>query len=101
MEDRRKFNGGNKNAGRKTKVEEEKVNNIFVKALKELYSTETEEETKIAFVKGTLMDSQRGQLFIAEHIFGKPKEIIEATHNVNDFNIKDIFKVGNSNKSEI
>jgi hypothetical protein len=47
------------------------------------------------------MDSQRGQLFIAEHIFGKPKEIIEATHNVNDFNIKDIFKVGNSNKSEI
>jgi hypothetical protein len=47
------------------------------------------------------MESQRGQLFIAEHIFGKPKEIIEATHNVNDFNIKDIFKVGNSNKSEI
>ena len=62
---------------------------------------ETEEETKIEFVKTTLMDSQRGQLFIAEHIFGKPKEIIEATHNVNDFNIKDIFKVGNSNKSEI
>lgn len=101
MEDRRKFNGGNKNAGRKTKVEEEKVNNIFVKALKELYNKETEEDTKIAFVKDTLMQSQRGQLFIAEHIFGKPKEIIEATHNVNDFNIKDIFKVGNSNKSEI
>ena len=101
MEDRRKFNGGNKNAGRKTKVEEEKVNNIFVKALKELYNKETEEDTKIAFVKDTLMQSQRGQLFIAEHIFGKPKEIIEATHNVNDFNIKDIFKVGNSDKSEI
>lgn len=101
MEDRRKFNGGNKNAGRKPKVEEEKVNNIFIQALKELYNKETEDETKIAFVKGTLMESQRGQLFIAEHIFGKPKEIIEATHNVNDFNIKDIFKVGNSNKSEI
>jgi hypothetical protein len=37
--------GARPNAGRKSKVEEEKVNNIFVKALGELYSTETEEET--------------------------------------------------------
>jgi hypothetical protein len=101
MEDKRKYNGGNKNAGRKPKVEEEKVNNIFLKALGELYNKDTEEETKIAFVKNTLMDSQRGQLFIAEHIFGKPKDIIETTHNLNDFNIKDIFKVGNINQSEI
>ena len=96
MEDKRKNNGGHKTAGRKSKVEEEKVNNIFVRALKELYSTETEEETKITFVKDTLMQSQRGQLFIAEHIFGKPKEIIENTHNINDFNIKDIFKIDKS-----
>jgi hypothetical protein len=101
MEDKRKYNGGNKSAGRKPKVEEEKVNNIFLKALGELYNKDTEEETKIAFVKNTLMDSQRGQLFIAEHIFGKPKDIIETTHNLNDFNIKDIFKVGNINQSEI
>lgn len=96
MEDKRKFNGGNKNAGRKTKVEEAKVNNVFIQALKELYSKETEEDTKIAFVKDTLMQSQRGQLFIAEHIFGKPKEIIETTHNLNDFNIKDIFQIDKS-----
>jgi hypothetical protein len=96
------FEKGNKlGKGRPTKVEEEKVNNIFLKALGQLYNKETEEETKIEFVKTTLMDSQRGQLFIAEHIFGKPKEVIEATHNVNDFNIKDIFKVGNSNKHEV
>ena len=96
------FEKGNKlGKGRPPKVEEEKVNNIFLKALGQLYNKETEEETKIAFVKNTLMESQRGQLFIAEHIFGKPKEVIEATHNVNDFNIKDIFKVGNSNKQEI
>jgi hypothetical protein len=101
MEDKRKYNGGNKSAGRKPKVEEEKVNNIFLKALGQLYNKDTEEETKIAFVKNTLMDSQRGQLFIAEHIFGKPKDIIETTHNLNDFNIKDIFKVGNINQSEI
>jgi hypothetical protein len=94
MEDKRKNNGGHKTAGRKTKVEEKKVNNIFLKALGELYSKDTEEATKIEFVKTTLMESQRGQLFIAEHIFGKPKEIIESTHNLNNFNIKDIFKVG-------
>jgi len=88
------FEKGNKlGKGRPPKVEEEKVNNIFLKALGQLYNKETEEETKIAFVKNTLMESQRGQLFIAEHIFGKPKEIIEATHNVNDFSIKDIFKI--------
>ena len=96
------FEKGHKHSkGRPPKVEEEKVNNIFLKALGELYNKDTEEETKIAFVKNTLMDSQRGQLFIAEHIFGKPKDIIETTHNLNDFNIKDIFKVGNINQSEI
>jgi hypothetical protein len=93
------FEKGHKlSKGRPPKVEEEKVNNIFLKALGQLYNKETEEETKIEFVKTTLMESQRGQLFIAEHIFGKPKETIEATHNINDFNIKDIFKIGN--KSE-
>jgi len=91
------FEKGNKlGKGRPPKVEEEKVNNIFLKALGELYSKETEDETKIAFVKDTLMQSQRGQLFIAEHIFGKPKETIETTHNLNDFNIKDIFTIDKS-----
>ena len=91
------FEKGNKlGKGRPPKVEEEKVNNIFLKALGQLYNKDTEEETKIAFVKNTLMDSQRGQLFIAEHIFGKPKETIETTHNLNDFNIKDIFQIDKS-----
>ena len=93
MEDKRKYNGGNKNAGRKPKVDEQKVNTLFVTALKELYNTETDDEAKKTFVKNTLMDSQRGQIFIAEHIFGKPKDIVETTHNINDFNIKDIFKI--------
>ena len=38
MEDRRKNNGGHKtNGGRKSKSDEEKVNTLFVNALKELY----------------------------------------------------------------
>ena len=95
MEDKRKYNGGNKSAGRKPKVEEQKVNNLFVNALKQLYRTDVEDEAKVLFIKDKLLESQRGQIFIAEHIFGKPKETIETTHNINDFNIKDIFKVVN------
>ena len=95
MEENKQNGGARKGAGRKTKADEQKVNTLFVNALKELYNEDNEESAKIKFIKSTLMDSQRGQLFIAEHIFGKPKETIEATHNINDFNIKDIFKVGN------
>ena len=95
MEDKRKNNGGHKTAGRKPKVDEQKVNTLFVIALKELYKTETDDTAKILFIKDKLLESQRGQIFIAEHIFGKPKETIETTHNINDFNIKDIFKVVN------
>ena len=95
MEDGRKNNGGHKNAGRKSKADEQKANTIMLGALKELYNTETDDEAKTNFVKNVLMESQRGQLFIAEHIFGKPKETIETTHNVNNFNIKELFKFDN------
>jgi hypothetical protein len=99
MEDKRKNNGGHKTAGRKPKVDEQKVNTLFVNALKELYNTETDDEAKKTFVKNTLMDSQRGQIFIAEHIFGKPKETVETTHNINNFDIKELFKFDkNGNK---
>jgi hypothetical protein len=96
------FEKGNKlGKGRPSKVDEQKVNTIFVNALKELYNTETDDDAKKTFVKNTLMDSQRGQIFIAEHIFGKPKETVETTHNINDFNIKDIFKINDKSKSEV
>ena len=88
------FEKGNKlGKGRPPKADEEKVNNLFVNALKELYDKETEDEAKIYFIKNTLLESQRGQLFVAEHVFGKPKETIETTHNVNNFDIKELFKV--------
>lgn len=88
------FEKGNKlGKGRPPKADEEKVNNLFVNALKELYDKETEDDAKIYFIKNTLLESQRGQLFVAEHVFGKPKETIETTHNVNNFDIKELFKV--------
>jgi hypothetical protein len=91
------FEKGNKlGKGRPPKVEEEKANNLFMKALSEIYETETDEQSKIEFIKNVLMPSQRGQLFIAEHIFGKPKETIDQNVNVNNFDIKELFKFDNS-----
>ena len=96
MENESKRGGARPNAGRKSVAEEQKVNNLFITALKELYDKETEDEAKIHFIKNTLLESQRGQLFVAEHVFGKPKEIIETTHNVNNFDIKELFKFDNN-----
>lgn len=78
-----KRGGARPNAGRKSVAEEQKVNNLFVNALKELYKKETEDEAKIHFIKNTLLESQRGQLFVAEHIFGKaPQEIKQTNFNI-------------------
>lgn len=82
--------GARENAGRKSVASEQKVNEIFLSALKSLKSVDTDEEAKIEFAKD-LYTSQRGQIFIAEHLFGKPKETIETTHNLNDFDIKTLF----------
>ena len=89
-EDKRKYNGGNKNAGRKTKADEEKVNTIFSTALKQLYSKDNDVDAKIEFTK-TLLESQRGQIFIAEHLFGKPKETIDQNVTIDNFSLKDVI----------
>lgn len=69
--------------GRPPKVEEDKVNNLFSIALKELYNKETDDEAKIHFIKKVLLESQRGQLFVAEHVFGKaPQEIKQTNFNI-------------------
>jgi hypothetical protein len=78
--------------GRKSKADEEKVNTLFANALKTFYKVDTEIEAKEKLVH-TLLESQRGQIFISEHLFGKPKETVETTHNINDFNIKDVFNI--------
>jgi hypothetical protein len=91
MEEKKKNGGARTGAGRPTKVDELKANAIFINALKVLYKQDLDDDNKVAFVVD-LLDSQRGQIFVAEHIFGKPKETVETTLNVNDFNIKDIIK---------
>jgi hypothetical protein len=86
--------GATVGAGRKSVAEEQKSNAIFISAIKQVNNIETDEEARIELAKD-LLTFERGKMFIAEHIFGKPKETVETTHNINDFNIKDIFKIGN------
>jgi len=83
MEDGRKNNGGHKSAGRKSKADEEKVNTLFANALKELYNKETTYDAKKHFITQVLLESQRGQLFVAEHLFGKaPQEVKQTNLNI-------------------
>jgi len=84
--------GAREGAGRKPKVEEEKVNYLFLSALKSLYNKESDDEAKIQFIKDKLLDSQRGQIFIAEHLFGKPKETIDQSVTLNNFDLKEVIK---------
>lgn len=78
--DKRKNNGGHSTkgkAGRPPKIDEEKKNLLFVEAIKQITRSKDSDEAKIKYIK-QLAGFERGMMFIAEHIFGKPKETIDA-----------------------
>jgi len=83
--------GKRDNAGRKSVATEQRANELILSALKVLYKVDDDNEAKIELVK-KLMESQRGQIFIAEHLLGKPKETIDQNLTFSDFNIKDLVK---------
>lgn len=85
--------GAREGAGRKPVAEEKKVTELIVKALKGYHSVDTDEEAKEKFILD-LYSTQRGQLFLAEHLFGKPKETVDTNLNVNTIDIKDLLKFG-------
>lgn len=72
--------GVRKGAGRPKKVDEQKVNTLFLTALKRIHNKTDDDEAKIAFIND-LLNSDRGKMFVAEHIFGKPEVKIDATSN--------------------
>ena len=77
MADGRRNNGGaRKGAGRKSKAEEDKVSAFMVGALQKFYDKETEDGAKEEFLKKLLKHTQ-GQLFIGQHIFGKPTDKVD------------------------
>ncbi len=86
-------------AGRKPVADEQKTNNIFLAAIKQIKSVNTDDEARIELAKD-LLTFERGKIFISEHLFGKPKERIESDVNVTGMNLKDIISFGTS-ESEI
>jgi hypothetical protein len=86
-------------AGRKPVADEQKTNNIFLAAIKQIKSVNTDDEARIELAKD-LLTFERGKIFISEHLFGKAKERIESDVNVTTMNLKDIISFG-STESEI
>ncbi|CAB4148704.1 hypothetical protein UFOVP523_19 [uncultured Caudovirales phage] len=84
--------GKREGSGRKSVDDEKKVSEILSGALKTFYKVDTDNEAKEKLVH-TLLESQRGQIFISEHLFGKPKETIDSNVNINNFDIKDIVRI--------
>ena len=80
--DGRRNNGGtkgNKGGGRKPMRDEQKINRIFDKALTKIYGEDDTERAKVKFLQA-LAETQRGQIFIAEHVFGKSPDIVKQTN---------------------
>ena len=86
--------GAREGAGRKSVANEQRVNEIFLSALKRIKNVDTDDEAKIEFAKD-LLETQRGQIFVAEHLFGKPKETIDNNVNINNFDLKEVIKFDN------
>ena len=82
--DRRKFNGGNKNAGRKPKADEQKL----IERL-----TPLEDKAYKALETALLNDEGWAVKLFMEYRYGKPKQSIqqETTHNFNDFDITKLY----------
>ena len=85
MADGRRNNGGNKNAGRKPKAEEQRLiekltplQNTAYKALKNALADEQSWAVKLYF----------------EYFYGKPKQTIDQTTtlDVKDFDIRDLYR---------
>lgn len=80
--------GARKGAGRKPKSEELKVQKLGINAIVDVYGSIEDYYKHIAKES---KDSFPHLKLLQEYVFGKPKETIEQTHNVNNFDIKELF----------
>jgi hypothetical protein len=84
--------GARPGAGAKRKAEVEKTDAIFLAMVKDVKNVNTDDEAKQALAK-ELFTFERGQMFIAEHVFGKPKEKVDLTSGdepIKNFNLSNL-----------
>jgi len=82
--------GARPGAGRKPKDEENRIRDLMkpysldaVKCLANIIKNENARDS----------DRISASKLVIEYTYGKPKETVETTHNINDFNIKDIVRL--------
>jgi len=82
--------GARPNSGRKSKDEENRIRDLMkpysIDAVKCLAGIIVNEKSRDS-------DKISAAKLIIEYTYGKPKETVETTHNINDFNIKDVFNI--------
>lgn len=91
MEEKKQHGGARAGAGAPRKAEVEKSNEIFLTAIKEAKNVDNDLDARKEFAK-ELLTFERGKMFIAEHLFGKPEQIINNNVSVDSFNLKDVLK---------
>ena len=87
----KKHGGKREGAGAPRKAEVEQSNIIFLTAIREAKNVDNDFDARKAFAID-LLSFERGKMFIAEHLFGKPEQIINTNLTVNDFDIKEVLK---------
>lgn len=87
----KKHGGARPGAGAPRKAETEQSNTIFLNALKEIKSVDNDFDARVEFAK-ELLTFERGKMFIAEHLFGKPEQVLTTNLTVNDFDLKEVIK---------
>ncbi len=92
MEKKNTHGGARANAGAPRKAEVEQSNVIFLNAIKEAKNVDNDLDARKEFAK-ELLTFERGKMFIAEHLFGKPDQNINQKLDINTFNINDVFKI--------
>jgi hypothetical protein len=91
MEEKKQHGGARANSGAPRKAEVEQSNTIFLTAIKEAKNVDNDFEARKAFAKD-LLSFERGKMFIAEHLFGKPEQIVNSNVNINNFDLKEVIK---------
>jgi len=87
--DKRKNNGGHST---KAKGFDKRKNEYKTVLENALTSDDLQKVVKMLFNKSINDEDVTASKILLEYYLGKPKETIETTHNINDFNIKDIVK---------
>lgn len=88
MSDGRSNNGGARaGSGRKKGSGNNITRSFILEALKDQYKVKKDETAQKKFIKD-IMNTERGKLFIAEHLFGKAPQQID----YNDISDEDIIK---------